>query len=246
MNTFSIKDSILAKFEFAKFRESNKVYFDHRYNVSDAALKYLYILQGIQNYVNKFNNNKKIRVLELGCGDGHLLRIINQKFNIRCTGFDPILRSPRVKFSNLRRDKFGNRNELLSVNHIQFHEINSERYDIIFDSCSLTHFDTTVSGDLNSGWIWALRTIPNLIKPDGIFICATDVSDLSPNSEFVESNCLLGEFEKIGILRNISAIESNYKNSILDDLATNLPFLRIASSQDPTVVSVLGFEVSFS
>ena len=91
-----------------------------------------------------------------------------------------------------------------------------------------------------------LRNIPNLIKPNGIFICATDVSDLSPNSEFVESNFLLGEFEKIGILRNISAIESNYKNSILDDSATNLPFLRIASSQDPTVVSVLGFEVSFS
>lgn len=246
MNTFSIRDSILAKFEFAKFRESNKVYFDYRYNVSDAALKYLYILQRIQNYVNDFNNNKEIRVLELGCGDGHLLGIINQKFNISCTGFDPILRTLRVRLSNLRRDKFRNQNELFGCNHTQFYEINSERYDIIFDSCSLTHFDTTFSDNLNLGWIWALRNIPNLIKPDGIFISATDVSDISPNSEFLQPNCLLEEFEKVGLVRNINVIESNYKNSVLDDYMTSLPFLRIASSQDPILVGVLGFSVSFS
>ena len=32
MSSFTLADSIIAKFEFAKFRDSNSVYFDYRYN----------------------------------------------------------------------------------------------------------------------------------------------------------------------------------------------------------------------
>jgi SAM-dependent methyltransferase len=245
MTSFTLSDSIIAKFEFAKFRDSNSVYFDYRYNVSDAALKYLYILQRIENKINHSDKESEFRILELGCGDGHLLKIINQKFKSKCTGFDPILKTFRVKVSNFKRDKLKNQNRLLSVNHEEFTKMNSTKYDIVFDSCSLTHFDTTIIGSLNQGWLWALENIPHLLRPNGIFICATDISELSPNNEFLNSDSILKEFSKIGNIKSINEISSSYSAKNMDDIYIDVPFLRIASSKDTTLLNVLGFELSF-
>jgi SAM-dependent methyltransferase len=245
MNTFTLVDSILAKFEFAKFRENNQVYYSHRYNVSDAALKYLYILQRVENKINSLDRSNQIKVLELGCGDGHLLRIINQTFNVKCIGFDPILKTRRVKVNNLIRDKFLNQNKLFPCYHDEFIAKNTHRFDIIVDSCSLTHFDTKIDGEINKGWRWALNSFPQLLKNKGSFICATDVSELNPNNEFLKSELILKSFSEISSVKNVNTLNSDYKSDVLNNSMENIPFTRIASAQDKTLLNVLGFEAIF-
>lgn len=247
MDSFSILDSIKAKYEFAKFREMNNVYFSYKYLVSDAALKYIYILQRIEEKLGN-SENKKLRILELGCGDGHLMRILNLKYNLNCTGFDPILKSLRVKFSIIRRDKLRKYGKLLDVNHENFSKINYENFDIIYDSCSLTHFNTGKINEINLGWHWAIKYLPTIMNPSGSFICATDTSDLDSSSEFLKSQHLLNAFSEIGKIQNINLINTALGKDYFNKLShlEKIPFVRISSTQDKIKANVLGFEVKFN
>jgi SAM-dependent methyltransferase len=242
--------SILAKNEFDKYRNAKKVYFDYKYHVTDACLKYLYILQRIENYVNFLGKNRDISILEVGCGNGHLLKIISNQYNVNCLGFDPILKDIRVKLLKFKRDRFRNQKyKLIAKDHMSFAKNNRNKFDIIYDACALTHFDTTKSGEINLGWKWALDYFPSIIKSNGVFICATDTSEISPSNEFLASKAILNSFERIGKINNINLIEFDSKlgtTSQKELIAYNDPFIRIASAYNPMLLNVLGFEVEFN
>lgn len=245
MDTFTLKDSILAKYELSKFIETNKIYFSYKYSVSDAALKYMYILQRISDKIKTMEHQGALNILELGCGDGHLLRIINTSFGHKCTGFDPILKSKRVKFSNLIRDKLKSYGKLVASDHLHFTKVNSTKFDIVYDACSLTHFDTNPDDKINSGWKWAISYLPKIMKPGASFISATDVSEINPSQEFLKSKDLLNAFSKVGKLQNLNIIKSDLDSIYLNHISSfkETPFLRVASAQDKSLLGVLGFEI---
>lgn len=241
--------SILAKNEFDKYRNEKKVYFNYKYHVTDASLKYMYILQRIENYLKFSGENRDISILEVGCGDGHLLKIISDNYNVNCFGFDPITKDIRVKLLKFKRDKFRNQKyKLSSKNHVSFTKKNRNQFDIIYDACALTHFDTTKIGEINLGWKWALDYFPVMIKSHGVFICATDTSEISPNNEFLTPKAIMDNFKRIGNINSINLMKSNSKIETTSQkqlIAYSAPFIRIASADNPTLLNVLGFEVEF-
>ncbi len=249
MNSFTTLDSIIAKYEFSKYRNLNKVYFSYKYEVHDACLKYTYILQRIKSFIENLEDSRNLRILEMGCGNGHLLRIISNEYNFKCFGFDPILKSPRVKLQKFQRDRFKRINyKLESKNHIDFMKNNKNKFDIVYDACSLTHFDTTRHEEINLGWAWALNYLPSIIKPDGLFICATDTSEINPDNEFFNSTVILNRFKKIGEINDLNSIESSIKPGVENHQLFsqyNEPFVRLASANNRALLNVLGFEVKF-
>ena len=250
MSSFSVLDSVLAKYEFAKFRNKKRVYFDYRYQVSDACLKYTYILQRIENYFKGIEENRDVSILEVGCGDGHLLKIISNEYGANCFGFDPILKSLRVKLLKFKRDKLRRRlYKVVPNDHVKFSMNNKNKFDIIYDACSLTHFNTNKFENINIGWKWALDYFPSILKTDGSFICATDTSEINPNFEFLESNTILNRFKRIGTINNLNLIESDVKIEIMNQekfIDYNSPFIRFASADSKILLNVVGFEVKFN
>ena len=75
-NLFNLNDSVLAKYELEKFISKNKIRFNYKYHTHDSALKHMYIISRIESFLQ--NNDKSINVLDIGCGNGDALRIVNK------------------------------------------------------------------------------------------------------------------------------------------------------------------------
>ena len=56
-----------------------------------------------------------------------------------------------------------------------FSKFGSSTFDVVFDNCSVTHFDINEQGVTNAGWMYITEKVRNCLSPDGIFISATDV-----------------------------------------------------------------------
>ena len=93
-NLFSTKSAIFAKYEFEKFRNDKNIRFNYKYHTHDAALKYMYVIKRVERFLETRTN---VKVLDMGCGDGSMLHILNKSFGISGVGFDPILRSKRMR-----------------------------------------------------------------------------------------------------------------------------------------------------
>ena len=229
---FNTTDAILSKFEFENFRKEKSIPFNYKYHTHDAALKYWYVLSALEKYKPK--NEQYFKILDLGCGNGDMLRIIDATFMAKGVGFDPILRNFNIKIKNLISHPYLiNRVSLFSMSHLEFQQLNNKKFDFVIDLCSVTHFDTRKYQNVNYGWKWIADYLPELLKPKGYFITATDISSNSTDREFVKGDDLIDFFKNrnIGHLENCNEIASIEGSKILDQIykKNNESFYRIGN-----------------
>ena len=232
----------MAKHEFEKFSNDRAIGFKYKYHLHDAALKYMYTIQRIEKFLE---TNKNVNVLDMGCGDGSMLNILNQAFGLSGTGFDPILRHKRIRLNNLRVHKFSNRSNLLPLNHLEFMNKVKSKFDIVIDLCAVTHFDTRSMKKVNASWDFIGSNLKNLINPGGIFISASDVSIYDKSSEFLAPEDLLHFMENFGVISDKNTLSTNSSffesENIFQDRGI---FQRIGKSGNKDIIlGMLGFEL---
>jgi SAM-dependent methyltransferase len=247
---FNTNDAIVSKFEFEKFRSDKPIPFSYKYHTHDAALKYWYVINTIKN--NKPNNKKYFNILDLGCGVGDMLRILQGTFMAHGVGFDPMLGDLKVKIRNVISQsspfkiKKSGRIQLFSMSHLEFQKHNEMKFDFVIDLCSVTHFDTRRYKNVNYGWKWIADYLPKLLEPNGYFITATDVAISSTTGEFIKGDDLIDFFKNrnIGELKYCNEILSTEGNKLLNQVSkkNNASFYRIGNEmnkQDSQISHVL-------
>jgi SAM-dependent methyltransferase len=252
-NLFNSNDAVLAKYELEKFISKNKIKFNYKYHTHDSALKHMYILSRVESFLQK--NNKSITVLDIGCGNGDALRIINKVYGSKSIGFDPILGNRRIRISNLRKRLLKNNPKLLNSTHEAFlQNYKGKKFDLIIDLCAVTHFDTTRSKSLNLGWKWIAENLEHLLVKNGKFISATDVAIKEGNNEFFRSESILSFLLNYGSISSISEIYSPNGSKVLKSTKVSedkKTFYRIGRTKNPKtglinemVLGVMGLEVT--
>ena len=252
-NLFNLNDSVLAKYELEKFISKNKIRFNYKYHTHDSALKHMYIISRIESFLQ--NNDKSINVLDIGCGNGDALRIVNKVYGAKSIGFDPILGNHRIRISNLRKRLLINNPKLLNSTHDAFlRNHKGKKFDLIIDLCAVTHFDTSKYKNLNLGWKWISENLEQLLVKNGRFISATDVALKKGNNEFFRAESIINFLQNHGSTSNISEIYSLYGSKLLKSTKISIdkkPFYRIGKTKnsktgsiDEIVLGVLGLEVT--
>jgi 2-polyprenyl-3-methyl-5-hydroxy-6-metoxy-1,4-benzoquinol methylase len=85
---FKFLDAYAAKFYFDRFRANENLLFDWHYNILEATIKNAYIFENVTEIISR----QKIRkVLDMGCGNGHVSKNIARITGASCVGFDPNL-----------------------------------------------------------------------------------------------------------------------------------------------------------
>ena len=198
---FTFKDAYSAKFYFDRLRASNSLLFDSHYNICEAVIKNAYIVQRVLESVIQ---KKQLIILDLGSGNGHLSRLLCQLTDSICYGFDPKtnlstrLRNYKLNFRNIINNKAG-RVYASKMNHKKFFEKYGRKYDVIFDNCSVTHFNTTKNLDTNMGWSFMAENMQNYLVDGGKYICSTDICVGDKiKSEFCFENEILNLFTTNG------------------------------------------------
>jgi SAM-dependent methyltransferase len=244
-NVFEVNDCVLAKYKFEIFRAREKISFDYKYHTHDAALKYMYVLDRIQNILA---TEPVIEILDMGCGNGAMLNIIKKAFNIRGTGFDPILGNKKIRIYNFKEFGLQKRPIYLPINHLEFIKTNRKVFDVVIDLCAVTHFDPICYKQVNNGWKFVAENLEKLLKKNGKFISATDVAYSHNSCEFILSENLINYFSEFGTINYLNKIESNEGSNIIKnelEIEKNSPFYRIGKSgTDDIVLGVLGFQLS--
>ena len=241
-NLFTTRSAVLAKYEFEKFSNDKNIRFNYKHHSHDGALKYMYTIQRVERFLE---TGKNFKILDMGCGDGSMLNILNKSFGISGVGFDPILRHKRVRLNNLRTRGFSNMVNLMALNHLDFMRKVKSKFDIIIDLCAVTHFDTKCTKKVNSSWDFIGSNLKNLINPGGIFISATDVSIYEKNCEFLFAEDIINHMSSFGSISNKNTISTNSNlfesKHIFHDRNT---FQRVGKSGNKDIMlGVLGFEL---
>ena len=246
---FTFRDAYAAKFYFDRLRLKNNVLFDPHYNICESILKNGFVCQQIG-----MKSLKKDEILlDLGCGNGHLSRTISRLYQMHCIGFDPKLnlkiRIQNFKF-NFKNSILGNsgRVRLYKKDYKQFvKKFGLSKFTIIIDNCSVTHFEPGKYGSINNGWGLLVEDLSTQMRPNSIFICATDVVIGNRiNSEFCYEKDLLEYFEKsfdilnknmINIDDEFYKIESHYSEIL------NFNFKRVPppNTVEGQALGILGF-----
>ena len=252
-NLFNLNDSVLAKYELEKFISKNKIRFNYKYHTHDSALKYMYIISRIESFLQ--NNDKSINVLDIGCGNGDALRMVNKVYGAKSIGFDPILGNHRIRISNLRKRLLINNPKLLNSTHDAFlRNHKGKKFDLIIDLCAVTHFDTTEFKSLNLGWKWISEHLEQLLVKNGKFISATDVAIKEGNNEFFRAESIISFLLNYGSISNVSEIHSSNGSKLINStkiIIDKQPFYRIGKTKNSKtspvneiVLGVLGLEVT--
>jgi cyclopropane fatty-acyl-phospholipid synthase-like methyltransferase len=241
-NLFSTRSAIFAKYEFEKFRNERNIRFNYKYHTHDAALKYMYVIKRVERFLE---NRTNVKVLDMGCGDGSMLHILNKSFGVSGVGFDPILKSKKMRLNNLRLHGFSSSINLIALNHLDFMHKTNGKFDIIIDLCAVTHFDTKCIKKINSSWDFIGSSLKNWINPGGIFISATDVSVYDKNCEFLFARNILNFMSTLGSISDKNTMPTNsnlFKSkSIFQDRNV---FQRLGKSGNKDIIlGVLGFEL---
>jgi len=198
---FTFKDAYASKFYFDRYRVQQKYRFHWHYNILEAVIKNTYISQ----QVNVHAGNHKIKnILDMGCGNGHVLQFLAQTHRCNAVGFDPkadykikLLNSKFNLKAKIRR--YGCRTKIYRETHAEFFMSNKIKFDIIIDNCSVTHFDTQKQKEVNAGWDFIAKELPRHLSENGIFISATDVVyPEKVNSEFCKEADILETFKVNG------------------------------------------------
>jgi SAM-dependent methyltransferase len=232
-----------------------KLNFHWHYNILEATVKNAYILQSIDEISEK---QKIRRVLDMGCGNGHVSKFIVQSTGADCVGFDPNI-NIKTKLSIFKfnlKNKIRKKNGRITVykmNHIAFFNKNQkEKFDVIVDNCSVTHFDTKASGEINLGWVYMVNHLRKILKDDGYFISSTDVVfESKVNYEFLlESDIIKAFLEKGWKIENINKINQPQE---FDCIASNfsgfmnLNFLRVPppNTAENRALGIMGFNARY-
>jgi len=242
VNLFSTKSAIFAKYEFEKFRNDKNIRFNYKYHTHDAALKYMYVIKRVERFLETRTN---VEVLDLGCGDGSMLYILNKSFGISGVGFDPILNSKKIRLYNLKNHGLLKDINLMTLNHLDFKRKINKKFDVIIDICSVTHFDTNCVKKINSGWDFIGSNLKNWINPGGIFISATDVAVYEQNCEFLFAKEILKFMSNFGSItdKNTMSTSSTLFDSRFVFENRNV-FQRLGKSGSKDIIlGVLGFEL---
>jgi hypothetical protein len=152
-------------------------------------------------------------------------------------------------YKNFRKKNSG-RVKLYKINYNEFKKkFRFDKFSIIIDNCSVTHFDTRPFSEINQGWQQLIYDLKNELRTDQVFICATDIVVGSKvNSEFLHETDLIENFKKYFKLTNINQIfeDENYKKLKLHfSEFLNLDFKRVPppGTVDGQSLGILGFVV---
>ena len=194
---FTFENAYTAKFYFDRLRMNHKILFDSHYNILESVLKNVYICQ----QVILRNPSPQSKLLDMGCGNGHLSRTIAELTQMKCVGFDPKI-NMKIRYQNF---KFNFKNLILGKNaRVKLYKKNHEEFllhfdvesfNFIIDNCSVTHFDSAPKNRTNLGWHFIVEVLQKSMNKNSLFICATDVVvGKSINSEFCFEKDLLSLF----------------------------------------------------
>jgi SAM-dependent methyltransferase len=243
---FTNRDAAIAKYKFLELRERYGIKFDYKYEVSDAALKYYYVLSHVEAFVK---NKKEIKLLEVGCGSGHLIKIISNIFNIQSEGFDPILKNSKVRIRESIKLRKPKNCKLWRLNNLDFEARNENNFDLIIDLCAVTHFNVVSQSPyrFDSGWDWLIKFSKGYLKSGGIIISATDtVINPHLDKEFLKPVEIFTNFEESGLkISNVNVFPeiANLQSSFSEEIF--LRYGRPFQSKKPIELAVLGFTAGF-
>jgi len=248
---FRYRDAFQSKFYFDRLRQRNDIPFHWHYNILEAVIKNAYIVQQVQLLSDE---TKDYDILDLGCGSGHVSMAIGRLNKARLIGFDlKVSRSTRINIHKYNLKNMLMRNpskvQITRSSHIDFFLKSKQKFDLIIDNCSVTHFDTSPSNSINQGWRWIIENLGNYLKPGGNFISATDVgTNQSFNSEFCNEADLLSSFTEFGWeLKNIDKVQIDAETDILLSKFLNQvlseSFLRLPppNTLNNGVLGIIGF-----
>jgi len=233
---FSYDDAIQSKYYFDRIRIKKDLWFDWHYNILESVLKNTFVIQQLQQIIKE---PEPLRVLDLGCGNGHICRSASKTIRGSFVGFDSnisiYMRAVNFRYllSNLRYRQYSPI-RYYKLDHLQFFsKYSGKKFDAIIDNCSVTHFDTRPKASVNFGWEFIAETLPNFLVKEGIFICATDVgTNLISSNEFCTENNIKALFVNKGwTLSNKDYIEKSIQSDspLLEMFGKHLqePFLRL-------------------
>lgn len=251
---FNFLDAYGAKFYFDRLRASENLLFDSHYNITESVLKNVFVVQQILEFTK---NKKEIKTLDMGCGNMHLSRVIATLTNSLSIGFDPKinyrirLRNYLFNFRQIKQGKKGRVKTYKMDHKTFFSKFNSITFDVVFDNCSVTHFDIKEEGVTNAGWVYTTEKVRNCLLPDGIFISATDVViGRKTNFEFCFEEDLLELFTKTGFKIKVGAninVPKEFKqieNKFGELLELNFVRVPPPGTVDGQVLGILGFVAS--
>lgn len=99
------------------------------------------------------------------------------------------------------------------------YDFGSTKYDLIYDSCALTHFDSRSRESFNDGLMRAGKIIYNLLNDDGYFIITSDINFNSTHGEFINPTNMIKIFNSIGfklVNNDLTNINNHDKTSLFD------------------------------
>lgn len=122
----------------------------------------------LSDYKNKFKNNEELKVLDLGCGPGELIRDLGREFvNIDVTGID--FSEKMIEISKKRNPRA--KHLIMDVSDLN---ILDENYDIIISTHSIPYYKEPKE---------VFKNLYRLLKDDGRILAA-----------FASGNCIYDKF----------------------------------------------------
>lgn len=182
---------------FIRERKYDINYSHHLWYKEDAILKWSSILKTIEHL-----NIQNSTIIDIGCGDSKPPIILKDLGN-KVIGFDIDTRANNIEGVEI---KIGDALDLLN-------DIEDNSIDVIYDSCSVTHFYTNSEEEIpNIGWDKISKEVYRVLKPGGYFIVASDCRIQDSFGEFISPKQIVNIIQNNGL-----NLTSDFINSEISD-----------------------------
>jgi SAM-dependent methyltransferase len=164
--------------------------FPHRdlWGKDDAVLKWISVVLEFQKIKTK---NKKLKVIDLGSGDGCTPHII-ASFGHDVTGID-IMNTNHFCSNSLVK-------MILNDALAEVKMMNDNSVDVFTDVCAVTHFNASFTDEYsNMGWKNIADQVYRVLKTKGKFIITTDVDINNTGGEFIPPLSIIKIVESSGL-----------------------------------------------
>lgn len=163
--------------------------FPHRdlWSKDDAVLKWISVVLEFQ----KIKTRKKLKVIDLGAGDGctpHIIASLGHDVTaIDIANTNHFCTNSLVKM-------------ILNDALIEVKDMESETVDVFTDVCAVTHFNYSFDDNFgNIGWKNIADQVYRVLKPKGKFIITTDVCVDDTTGEFVSPETIIEIIQSSGL-----------------------------------------------